>query len=130
MEINAKTKQLDAAGEKVLNEEGKPVEIGHKATYHDIATLDDLVVLCGDGETGEAIVLSNAMAQITTAIQALMRRVAIAGGDVQAAVDAYIPGVKAARSSVDHMSKATTAYSKMTKEEREAFITMLEQMEN
>jgi hypothetical protein len=77
---------------------------------------------------GEQVVYDNFLDKVVISGQAIIRRAAQAGKDVQAALDAWKPGVRAAGSGgfkEKAMPKALKALLELSDEEREAAIAKL-----
>ncbi len=89
--------------------------------------LSDLIKLCSaNGQDGEAVVLSNARANMTIKIQDIVRAGIKVGDDatkIQKTVDAYVPGVK--RKGKSKAEKMQDEFGKLDPEEKKALLAKL-----
>jgi len=126
--ITAKATVKDEDGKPVVDPEtNKAKTIEGSASYDFGEDLDGLVAVCrGDKE----VVKSNAIANMTVGIQALIRTAILAGispEGLQIKVDSYVPGIAASKTIVDPLEAAAKAFDTWTPEQQQAYLTELGQ---
>ena len=122
--INAKYGVKDEKDVAILDAEGKPTYANISATYDFGDNLADLIAKCS-----EEVVRTNAIANIRVSLQSRIRSLHKQGmtpDAIQSNIDAYVPGVAAAKVAVDPIMATISQFANWDKAKQKEFLKKLQ----